>query len=381
MRRRINKKTRRRRKRPFVILVLLVVLAGVLTAGIVLYNKYRTFSGYTRNTVISMSNYEENTEYYPYNRGFLKCAGDGVTYFSEDGIIWNEYYSMLQPVIDICGDYIAVADMGQRNVYIYDNSGYVNRINISHGITDVEISKAGVICVASNDDNVNYIEVRDRNGNEIMTEKSVFSSKGFLMDIAMSEDGSRLAGVFVSIEKGTLKSKVVFYDLSGDGSEDVRAAVFDDYGSVMLTTVRFMDKDTVCAVGDAAITIFKFDDVPEVIWDLRDMGWEIQSLFFCDEYIGLLTEENESENRYSIKVIDLSGNILLEQGTDFSYSKIDFAGANVVLYSYNECVMYSLAGIEKLYCSFDSHIEALKSKDGRHFVYGTNSNTEFITIR
>ena len=54
---------------------------------------------------------------------------------------------------------------------------------------------------------------------------------------------------------------------------------------------------------------------------------------------------------------------------------------NVYLYSNNECLMYSLAGVEKMYLAFDKHIEALKSYDGRHFVYGTNSDTEFITVK
>ena len=384
MSRRASKKTRNRKKQksPFRILIILVLLAAALTVGIILFFKYRTFSGYRIDAVIPLSNSEENTEYYVFGNGYLKCAGDGVTYFNERGIQWNEYYSMLLPVVDISGEYAAVADMGQRNVYLYDRSGSVSRINLSHDITDVEVSNAGMVAVSANDGNFNYIEIRDKNGNEIMTEKSVFSSRGFLMDLALSADGSRLAAAFASIDKGTLRSRIIFYDLSGDGSSsDIIVGTFDQFDSVMLTSLRFLDDDTLCAVGDTAISICKFRDVPELVYEDLQLPWEIQSLFFQDDHIGMVVEDPESDSRYQIKVFDLTGNLQLDIGTDFIFTGADFAGSNVYLYSYTECLMYSFAGVEKLNCPFDLHIEALKSSDGRHFVYGTNSSTEFITIQ
>ena len=199
-----HRKKRRRRKfrpsRPFTVAVALLITAMIAVTGIFLISKYKKYSGYTTVSAIPMSNSEENTEFYAYGRGYLKCAGDGLTYFNKDGVMWSENYSMLQPVIDICGDYIAVADMGQRNVYIYDRAGSVSRLNLTHSITDVEISETGITAVASSDSNINYIEILDRDGQEIMTQKSVFSSTGFLMDISISDDASKLAAVLVSVQ-------------------------------------------------------------------------------------------------------------------------------------------------------------------------------------
>ena len=384
----MTKSSRRKRssgfrngRKQFIIAVVFMVLAAVFVTGIILYSKYKKYTGYKVESVIEMSNSEENTEYYTYGRGYLKCAGDGVTYFNADGILWSENYSMLQPVIDICGDYIAVADVGQRNVYIYDRAGFVNRINLTHNITDVEVSKAGVIAVATNEGNICYIEILDREGNEIMTQKSVFSSSGYLMDISMSEDGEKLASVFVYIDKGTLRSKLVFYDLSGGGdSQNIIAGEFDNYESVLLTTVKFMKNNRVSAAGDNGVSIFKFGDTVELIYEDPENEWEIQSLFFTDSYIGMITEGNESQYRNAIRIIDTWGNTVLSKGFDYSYDNADFAGDNVILYSYSDCLMYSFAGVEKLYQEFDRHIEGLKSPDGRNFVYGTNSSTEFIVL-
>lgn len=353
----------------------------VVTIGIILLIKYHKYTGYTVNETVDISNSEENTEYYVYGNGYLKCAGDGVTCFNSRGVVWSESYSMLQPVTDVCGDYIAVADMGQRNLYLYDRSGFINRISVSHSITDVEVSRAGVVAIASNDGNINYIELKDRKGGEIMTEKSVFSSSGYLMDLSMSEDGSRLAAVFVSVDRGSLTSRVVFYDLTGDAAgSDIIAGTFTQYEGDLLTSVQFMENDMVGVVGDTAMSIYQFREAPELLYENREMNWEIETLFWNGTHIGMITEEPDRDTRYVLKVFDTSGNVQLDLGTDFPYTRVFFAGNNVVLYSYSECQMYSLAGVQKLDYPFDRHIEALLSPDGRHFVYGTNSLTEFITL-
>lgn len=362
--------------------VIILILIALLTVGVMLYLKYRQFSGYRVDSSIEMSNSEENTQFYNYGKGYLKCAGDGITYFDSSGIIWGENYSVLQPVVDICGDYIAVADMGQRNIYLYDQSGHAGSINLSHNITDVEVSSSGVVAVASSDGNINYLEVMDKNGNEIMTEKSVFSASGFLMDLSLSDDGTQLAAVMVSVSKGTLKSKVVFYDLSGGAyGNDIKTGTFEQYDSIILTSVRFMSNGIVCVVGDRGWSLYDLKgEAPELIYEDLTFDWEIESLFFQKDYIGMIVQSEESEHRYDIKVFDTEGNIALDQGFDFSYSEVDFAGENVLLYSYDEGVMYSFAGIEKMYITFDKHIEALISSDGRHFAFGSNAMTEFLTL-
>ena len=71
MSRRTSKKNRRkRRKSPFRILILVVILITGVTVGIILLEKYRTYSDYRVERVISMNNSEENTEYYLFANGY-----------------------------------------------------------------------------------------------------------------------------------------------------------------------------------------------------------------------------------------------------------------------------------------------------------------------
>ncbi len=377
-----TKKRRRTRRninrKPIIITMLIFIITVAMVVGIVLFIKYRTFSGYTTETTLDISNSENAVRYYKYADGYLKCSSNGVTYFDESRIIWSESASMIQPVVDICENYIAVADTSKKSVFIYDKAGLVNEIVLNYNVTDVEISKLGVVAVSSSDGDISYLQIFDKSGNEIMVQKSLLSSQGYLMDIALSDSGTKLAAIFVTVTQGTLDSKVVFYDLSG---EEPVTSTFDQYESVLLANVHFLANNIISVVGDTAMSIYTFAESPELVYENLEFAGEIRSLFYSDKYIGMLVEDSESDNSYDIKVFDNTGNMQFEMGVEKAYSHIAFAGSNVLMYSDSECEMYSFAGICKFTYRFEETVSALMSANGRDFVYATSGETNIIRLQ
>lgn len=375
--RRYSVKKRKRRRIITTIIVFVVIV--LLLAGTWCYFRFRTFSGYKVQAELDLANSDERTVYKKCGKGYLKCAGDGITFFDSKGVIWAETYEMTQPLLDVCGEYSTVADLKGSDVYIYDGSGLVNRLSVSQPILEVEISKQGVVAVATNDGTSNYITVMDKEGTELITAKSVFSSSGYLMDISLSEDGSALAAAFLYISEGTLQSKVVFYDFTGEGGI---SAGFNQYQDTVITTVEFINANTVCAVGDNAFTIYRVQSVPEIIYEDLNLQWEIQSLFFGESKVGLVVEDESNDSNYTIKVFNASGTEIVSQGTDFAFTNADFAGNHVLLYSANDCEMYSFWGIKRFTYTFDERIEYLLScGNGTDFVYAMAEKTQFIQLK
>ncbi|MBR6356759.1 MAG: hypothetical protein IKR99_01230, partial [Lachnospiraceae bacterium] len=167
----INRK--RRRKRLTIILTIVAVI--LLSAGAFAYFYFRTFDNFSVVTSLDLANADEQTIIVPYNRGFMRCSCEGVTYFDKKGILWAESFEMTQPVTASCGSYFAAADMKGKDVYLYDVSGLCNRVTLGHPITDLEVSEQGVIAAATSESDSNFIEVVDKDGNELVTAKSVFS--------------------------------------------------------------------------------------------------------------------------------------------------------------------------------------------------------------
>ena len=374
----------RRRAKIRRIIIGIAILIILVAAGIFLVNRYAELRQYTITSSISMTNIDERSEIYKYHDGYIKCAGDGITYFDRNSILWSESLSMADPQCDISGEFIAVADMKSTEVYVYGPSGFIDKFSLTRVATDVEVSKYGSIAVATNEGDANYIELKDRTGNDLATVKTVFSSTGYLADISLSPDGSKLAASYIQVVDGNIESKVVIYDFSKNSNqgENVVIGEFNQYKSTLVTTVEFMDGNRLAAVGDNAFTIYNVNGSPSIIYEDLEIPWQINSLFFDSGHIGFIVENTEGEDAYAIKVYDLSGKLVCDKSFDFAYNHVSFAGNAVLLYSDYDCDVFNFAGTHKFSYSFDNRIFTMAScGDSIDYILLSQGQTQFIRLR
>ena len=96
-------------RKPIVKIVLGIVLVLMVFFAVYLFNKYNKYSDYevVKSIKIDSGN---DSKYEPYKDFVVKYSGDGISYIDGDETVWEEGYEMKVPIIDICDDYIAVAD-------------------------------------------------------------------------------------------------------------------------------------------------------------------------------------------------------------------------------------------------------------------------------
>ena len=375
-----------KRKKSFAGKITIIVLVAivVIAAAIFLISAFTEFTGYEVISTLDIPNADANIKVEKYKSGYVKCAGDGLTYFDRNNIYWTETYTMAQPLCDVSGDYVAVCDVKSTEVFLYNASGYLNTISVPNAITDVEVSKLGTIAVATKDGNTNYILVYDSDGNELINAKTVFSSSGYPVDISLSSDGERLAAAFVGTKGTSINSKVVFYDFSknADSGEDLITGTFDDFKGTLLTTVEFVNDSKVVACGDNAIVVYDAEGTPSVANEMRDFSYQIQSLFLDSGHVGMVVENKDGEDAYCVKVYNLDLKTVLDQPFDYAYNKVGFAGDSVYIYSDYDVDIYNYFGTHKLSETFDTKIINLAScGDGSAFIYMTSQDTQFIQMK
>lgn len=372
------RKKRNRRIRRIICLILIVLIL----AGGFCYDRFKTYDSYTVTAQLNITNGSEVVEIVRFGSGYVKITESGVTYFNKKGTIWSETYTMSSPVYDICRGYLAVGDIKQNEVYIFDKEGLVNTVSTQYTIIDIEVSKAGVIAAATDDDEANYIEVYDRNGSEILTARSVFESSGYLADITLSSDGTKLAAAFINVDLLDIVSRVVFYDFSQDDEEsDVIVGGFNQYTDTVLTNVEFLSGDRVVAVGDNAYTVYDFSGTPEIICENLEFEYTIRSVFFSERYFGFILDDPTEAYNYIYQVYNRSGEIAAEAGFDFSYTKAQFYGRSVMLTSANACHIYTFEGSERFGCAFEDSITAMYPAGYASLIYATASETDFIRMK
>ena len=104
------------RHRRFILYRILIAIAIVVAAGLVMFYNYKNMI-YTDYTILRTLEYEESTtaSYLKFNNNFLRYSVDGISAFNIDNkMLWNQPFEMQNPIVDVCGDYVAVGDYKKR---------------------------------------------------------------------------------------------------------------------------------------------------------------------------------------------------------------------------------------------------------------------------
>lgn len=74
---------------------------------------------------------------------------------------------------------------------------------------------------------------------------------------------------------------------------------------------------------------------------------EIQSVYYNENYIGLVYKDISKELPYHIDIYNTSGNIVNSQDFDLEYTDIIFNKDLMIIYDATECIMYNMDGLVK----------------------------------
>ncbi len=367
-----------------VTIIIAVVAAVVIIAivGIFMYRKYKSYDDYK---VLSSMNIESgsNSKYLQYCDFVVKYSSDGISYIDSEGTVWDASYQMKSPIIDICDEYIAVADKNTNDIYIYDKDGNEGKVTTSYPIIKVEIAKQGVVAALLEDRNANYIEVFDCEGNKLVSHKTLLDENGYPVDFSLSESGEKMAVSYIKVNNGAMANKIVFYNFSkaGKNSENRVVGTFDQYKDVIVPMVKFTSENDVIAVGENVLSIYEMRSKVSLNEDIKIKD-EIQKAFYSDEYVGFVLKNSNSRNPYRLEVYNLGGSRVMKKEIAMSYDNVSFAGKNVLMYDDMNCQIISFDGVKKYKHTFRGEINSIIPVDGSNtFLFMTNSKIQKVKLK
>ena len=359
-----------KKKHVKIFITVLLILLGIAIAIIALkFVLQKSYSGYQ---VINTTKREDSTsaKYISYQGGALRYSRDGAMAMDAAGnMLWNGTYQMKDPIVDISEKFVAIADRGYKTVEIFNEQGDVNTVEVLKPIIDVKVANQGVIAVLMEGKETNYIYVYDKEGNELVRNRTVASEDGFPIDIALSGDGRKLVTSYAAINSGEVQSKLTFYNYGkvGQNYEDRTVGAFD-CGKTMIANLEFLDNDTVCAFGDDKFSIYSMKEIPKLVHEEKVTS-EIGSIFFNNQYIGLVLNNPEGEQQYKVLLYDLKGKKVLDKNMNVNYENIYLSGNHIIMYTNLEWVIWDSNGNEILRYTFDKNVSyILPSTSKRKFI-------------
>lgn len=337
-----------KKKRLFVAVIWGVVL--LMLAGILLYGLYqwmlRPGKRYDDYEVIAERERGDgvDTRYLQYGDRILKYNRDGVSVIDGQGTIhWTASYNMKNPTVSMAGDYVAVADVGSRQLYVYDAKGSAEELEILSEILQISVSEQGEVAVLMQSAGRNQIQIWDpyASGERLKAEIGTYVQEdGYAVAVALSRDGAKLVTSYFKMEGSRLISNLTFYNFSGvgQGAGADRIVGIYPYEEVLFAELRFVDDHTIVAYGDDRIEVFDMPQKPVRIWG-QEYSQELHWIEGNEDQVVVVTDAGEGNSREVLRMYDMEGTLVTEQELDFECRGIGIRGEDAWAYSGQECLI------------------------------------------
>ena len=373
--------THRRNKRIRRMLIALIVLV-ILISGFV-YQKTRV---YKKVKVVSSVEIQNGfgSKYTSYGDMIVKYSEDGVSYLDRKQAIWNQAFEMKNPIVDTCGDYVVVAEQGGTEIYLFDDKGLVNKTESNFPIVKVEVAKQGVVAMILEDAHTNYIDLIDKEGKQLVTSKTELASNGYPVDFSLSDDGTKLAVSYLYASGGIMQSKVLFYNFSDVGQNEVDRMVggFNQYASTIVPTVQFLNNDVCVCIGDNIITIYSMKQKPSIAFE-QEITEEIEKVCFSDSYVGLVLKNTDNQHKEKNKVLvyNAKGKEVMSEYIDELYDEVKIVENYIFTYNKNDFKLLTFSGQEKLVHSFNEDVVDIIPISFRTYYVVTNDKVNCVKLK
>lgn len=347
--------------------VILITALGALAYWFFLAE--RTYHGYE-----TIHEYDKNLpEDLKYESAFGKLIcynNEGISMYGESGELeWNAPLKMANPKIAISRGYLAVADIGGRNIMVanYSSQTVVQAdMQMLNDILLTDISEQGEIAVLMEADlgysiNIyNPYDTKDKLKAEI---KTYSKDDGYALSLALSNDGAKLVTEYVTSKNNEIKSSVTFYnfDKIGENSNADRIVGIFPFEDTIFPEIKFADNNTVCAYGDNRIVCFEAEREPEILWEKKIEG-KIEKIA-SDEYgFALVTNEN---NKIFLSSFDYGGNSKFKEELEINAKGLWLHKGEAGVYSERGCIIFGNSGYLKFKNKFGEKLVTLRAAGDR----------------
>lgn len=349
---------KKKNKKAFFISAGIIILAAVLLGAIYNYYINIKYNGYKIEERSGIKN-KNSASYASYNDYILKYSKDGIVAQDASGKeLWNGSYDMASSAIDICGEYVVVADVGEKNFIVYNGDDSGKEITTDYPIVQAEVSKQGVVAVLLEESSSNVIRIYNPYDvqNKLLAEIPTNIDDGYPVSIDISDDGVNVAAVFVSVNDSKIQSRVAFYDFSDVGKNSNFLVGAQVYNDKLISEVKYLNDNDICVFGEDGYCVWTNLRQPKVKFQ-KKYGTSIKSAFYNSKYIGVILDADDG-NKNELEVFELSGKRKLKIELSEQYKQVQLNDNNeIMLNSDSKCVIYKMNGIKKFSSNIKGKVE------------------------
>ena len=338
---------RRRRQKRILKLILLLIVVAVAGMGNYIYNRWKVYTGYK---ILATSAREENasTKYIEVDGNLFRYNGEGASLEDYKGtVIWTYPYEMQDPIVDVCGSTIVVADQGGTSLAMFDADGQLGTAQTEKKIVKVCVSKQGAVAVILDGEDDTWINFYDAKGSLIAENQTRVDDPGYPLDIAVSEDGLLIMVAYQFVDGGETTSYVAYYNFGTAGKNQIDNIVSGyQYKGVVIPQTVYLDASTSVAFRDDGFSVFEGKQIPKEIVNVS-VEQEIVSTFYDRENIGIVYEDSGKDQMYTMQVYDTKGKERFKKDLSIPYTDIRMSEGVIVMHNDSQVCVVDTRGVQK----------------------------------
>ena len=378
----LDKKLRAHRKR--VILLVLVILLLLAAAAVITYIYYEKKVYNSYDVISSVERSDTNaSDFTEFQGNLLKCTNDGAVYTDLAGnLIWNQTYEMDRPTVETCGKYIAIYEPNGTQLYILDTVNLQGSIHTTMPIQKVSIAAQGTTAILMENEGTSYLQIYAKTGEQLASGELHVQNSGYPLDLALSENGEKLAVSMLDINDGSVKTVIAFYNFGAVGQNSIDKIVGSySYADLVIPKIQYLSEDTMVAFGDERVILFTGAQKPaeEASIELKE---EVKSVFYDETHFGLIYDAAGGKN-HRLVYYDLSGKQIMDITFDTDYTDVDIlANGELCILGENSCEIFNSRGIRKFQYDFQEHIyQILSGRMQTDYTFILEGETQKVKLR
>lgn len=355
---------KRNRSRFFMglFLVFVIIIAAI---ALWVYFTAHTYKGYTvlSELVLDGASYSyKNTE-----NTLMICNNDGAKAIDGEGnVLWEVGYQMDNPELAYCENVAAIADIGGKQVYVVAENGIPHSYQVLYPIVKVTVAKQGVTAVLLDAGTDDYIQLYDIDGALRVDVNTKTKTYGFPVDIALSEDGTKFATLYLTFQGDSIVSKVTFYNV-GEVGKNYQGNVVGQkiYDNEMISGVRFLGNNTVCVLQETGFSLFQMKEIPSFL-SFHECKDRILDIICADDAVVVISENNDTKIRKMV-YYDITGKEKASWDNVSEYETAYVANHEVILFSPQRVEIYRQNKTLKFESTFTRNLEAVLFGGANHY--------------
>lgn len=362
---------------------ILLVIAGAAALIVLVIVQYKRHV-YTDYDIVSSVARESvnNTVDMRLGNSILTYSRDGAHCTDARGqVAWNQTYQIQDVLVVTSGDTVAIGEYNGRNIYVQNSQQQLGVITTTMPIQGIAVSASGAVTAVLKDTNKTLIRTYNYDGELLAEGEARMNDAGYPAAICLSPSGELSCVAYIYLDAGVIKTHLAFYNLSKVGDNYPDQMIGSDSYTDLIPYIQFMNNNTFFAVGDGCLRIYTGSHQPSL--EAGHMyAEEVQSVFYNEEYVGLMFRSDDSDYLYRLDVYNTAAQKVNSFYYNIEYTDVFFDRDNIVVYNETDCVITTMDKIEKFHGSFSKSVRLmLPGNSAYRYILVTESSIDTIQLK